>query len=537
VWGFILITNGSIYRGENFEGIALYVSNYPDVYSALPRSIEGKHIMHVQYGFQNRNSAIDLHLVKTPSKDGYNLKRTIDSRNVSMDESEIQKIFDAQNVRIQAVDDIKDTSLEKDLRKILATDIGQFTKNPSTCKNGSFVSYYPEITPVTSIGYCNTEYLLQGGKQEFIDGCILDANLDFVTQNSDCVAAFVPGKNASFSNGVFTGFYVMSDAHCTYCYAERNHLEPYPKRFVKIEPLRLYNDLRNWNINNHLPEEEREERRVAATVAAIDAVAVGALRLGKRTDVGAIYNRGQLITTLETCCKTKTKPVLTTKFLEYDPYLVELLKKSKTSLMFSITDFYIPERIDEFELGPVLHGCDTLWRIEQAKRYADAGVNTGLFIATDTVYKKSAAFYNRLDDYVSHKLKVQVLDAKITKKKQDVAEVITGRTWDELKGPLKTVSSGALFGKETFRQIGGYSFHGGKLKPDVVDPELERIIGANHGEKRMCNSNENNTWCGTCGLYNGFVKDTKEKKIVKKNKYFVRPKKDLNVKLGFDFGD
>jgi len=537
LWGFVLINNGSIYSGENFNVIALYVSNYPDVYSALPRSIDGKHLMHVQYGFQKRNSAIDLYLVKTPSKDGYNLKRTIDSRNVSLDESAIQYIFDTQNVRLQIVDDIKNSSLEKNLRKILATDIGQFTKNPSINKGWSLIDYYPEIIPVTSIGYSNPEYLLQGGKQEFIDGCVLDANLDFVTANADCIAAFVPGKHASFSDGKFIGFYVQSDAGCTYCYAERNHLEPYPKRFIQIEPLRLYNDLRNWNINNYLPKDMQEERRVAATVAA-GLGAVRVLRLGKRTDDGAIYNRTQLITTLETCIRTKTRPVLTTKFLEFDSHLVSLLKKSQISLMYSITDFYDSERIDEFEFGPVLHGCDTLWRIEQAKQYALAGVNTGLFIATDVVYKKSVAFYNKLDSFVNDKLKVQILDAKITKKSKGVPEVITGRTWDELKGPLRMVSSGNLFGKETFRQIGGYSKQGSKLKPDVIDPELERFIGANHGEKRLCNINSNNMWCGTCGIYNGFVKDTKEKKIIKmKNKYFTRGKKDLNGKLGFTFED
>ena len=70
---------GAVYQADGSTSVALY-NSYPDIYSALPPRLEGKHEMHIKYAFSNQHSSIDIYKI-APSSVDY-IKNNIRLKNI-----------------------------------------------------------------------------------------------------------------------------------------------------------------------------------------------------------------------------------------------------------------------------------------------------------------------------------------------------------------------------------------------------------------------------------------------------------------------
>jgi hypothetical protein len=149
---------GSIYRGERFQAVALY-NEYSDIYSALPKPMHGRHVMHVQYSYSNKTRSFDVYTIEELNAANLIVKKNLNSRNHSG--LDINKIFHAHNVLIETVSDIHYTRLEEELRNITALDISLFCRNDVKGIMGSTTRYFNKIIPFTKIAYSHPKYLLR----------------------------------------------------------------------------------------------------------------------------------------------------------------------------------------------------------------------------------------------------------------------------------------------------------------------------------------------------------------------------------------
>jgi len=507
-------------NGTNLQGLGLY-GKYSDIYTALPPSMKGEHLIHFKYEFEGKNKSIDIYAVDNYSNEHLDLKRKINTNaNASgITPQKVSEIFAKHNVQAEVVERLRDTPEEKELYRLAAFDLQNFCRNPAKNITGTSISYVPKIIPVTKVEYPTQEYYTKSGKAEFVDECPFKANLDFVLDDSECATSFVPmGPEASFDadKGIFTGFYDNTFGSCQYCYAASKHKRPYPKSFVKIDPDKLYCELKFGNYIDFNEKFSDEPVRI--------------LRLGKRTETGAKYNRPQLITTLETCIETGTKVVMPTKMLEFDPALVELIKKSRTQLLYSMTN------LDSLERGALMHGCSNEWRLDQAIKYKEAGVDVAVYLTLEVVYDTKPAFKELIRKCMDYNIKFQILGLRIPA--TDLAFAMTGRTWEQLKGRLRMAhqANSLLPGHAPENmQIGGYVQEGNNnLLPNSMNPYLRNLIGDNHGNIRGCYHNKLETICGKCFQGNGCIVPTKKMNIKLAKRYNKRDKEKTG-KLDFKF--
>jgi len=498
---------GSIYNGKDFTAIALY-NSYPDIYSALPPGLSGRHEKHVKYSFNNKQSSLDIYSIEPSSVD--RIKGVINLKNIfnTHKKIDIEGITARQNIRIESREELRDTQKFKDLQQMSVRDIGEFCREPASKPNTENpIIYVPKIVPITAVRYVNVKKPVTSGKSDYVD-CKLEANVDFEMAKGECVSAFPPmtglidSETPTFTGDKFIGFYHDKSGDCGYCYAAHHHLDPYPKTFVNIDPEQLYDILMHGNFTNYDDE--------------LFGKHVDVLRLGKRTEAGATYHRKQLVDLIEICIRAGTNIVIPTKYLEFDPQIVDLCYKAKANdvkimILHSIT------HLDDLERGPLLHGCDNKFRIEQNRLYAEAGVDASLYLMTELVYDTRQEHLDTIQYALDQGLTLQLLGARITKK--NVAERITGRTWEQLKGKLR-MEPYMHDGQMRMIQCGGYDLTGNtQLSPQVISPELLKLVDKNQGQVRLCHHTKAKEYCGACFLSKGFIKNFKEKKTSNPKRY------------------
>jgi len=477
---------GAIYRGRDSIAAAIYGS-YGDIYSALPKPMTGKHVMHVSYGFENRRQSVDIYSVKDVdyiSKRIFSSKRVVNEFSISKD---ISNVISRQNVCFEILEDIKGTSVEKWLKDSVVRDIELYCKKPAKVSGQSLPDkYVTEIIPVTFAKYSAPKELLTSGKADFVE-CMLEANLDFATRDAKCITSFVPSTgNYSFDGEKFTGLFEDIYSECLYCYAWHQHKRSFPKSLITFEKKQLVDELVNGRFKGFSGEYYGKKVKI--------------LRFGKRTETGSISTRPQFVTALEACIEAGTIPIIPTKFLEFDSLLVDLLKHSKAKLLYS-------EGLDDLESGALKYGFDNDWRLEQAIKYRQAGVDSSIYLALDMVHTNILTGNHPREQHILEMAKkfnmpVQLLGMRIPNK--NLAIPMTGKSWNQLIG-IETYRG--MHG-ETF---GGYVFTGNTtLTPNVVNPEIEQMVGSNHGNIRACHHDKNTTLCGSCFAHKGFKIKTKE---------------------------
>ncbi len=489
---------GSIYHCSGKEIVTVF-SKYSDVQVALPPPMKGKYLAHVTYTYGNVSQSVDVYLVDKVLKENLEVKRDLDIQNVhfgekpSLDRKIRDETIKNHNMHFEILQDLRGSKLEDEIMTVVARDVHAYEKPPAKSRLFSPTTYSSEIIPVTIVDYVDKDCknsLLQSGKADFVPGCDLEANIDF---SQGCIAGWVEGKYLTFKptwnpvTETFVGFLNNKYEECGYCYKGYGH-KTFPKTFVDIVGRKdqLVYELLTGDFTNFDGK--------------IFGRKVDVLRGGKTTEVGSIYTRPQLITTFEAAIETVTKFVFPTKYLEFDPALLEYMKNPLINVLFSVSS------VGFLEPGPNRDGKTVKWRLEQARQYRERGANVGLFLMMDYVYGKKSkdeeivAYANRYN--------IPVIPLQQTVTNKDVAMAMTGRTWDELIQPWGQHS---IDGKI----IGGYRKKGNTgLIPAVFNSDLTKLLGNNSNPVfsgcAHTEGAEGLTYCAGCGFRKGNIVKTEK---------------------------
>jgi hypothetical protein len=263
-----------------------------------------------------------------------------------------------------------------------------------------------------------TELKLVKGKADFVrrqkkdktieDVCICKDNADFafacigqvdgsllqeVIRNNGCY-----DKDKIFQHKQTVGI----DKRCEYCYARR-------KNWGKVIPKIIGEKTRQ--------QFEEEKPKI--------------VRIGKNTECGHYFYNKQLIQFLELCREYKTSIIFPTKMLEFNKEIANLLKDTNSVVNYSICN-------DSFEKGACSQGFTNAWRIEQAKRYADAGVNITATLTCDVTNSlegnlKYGFAINEILKAREQGLTLRLLPLRLYSKK--LCFTATGRKWEDIIMP------------------------------------------------------------------------------------------------------
>jgi len=229
---------------------------------------------------------------------------------------------------------------------------------------------------------------------------------------------------------------------------------------------------------------------------------VDRLRFGKRTEAASSLTLPQFMKTLEVCAETGTQGVIPTKFLKYDPEVAGLLKRTDSVVLYSIG-------WDEFERGAVSWGCSNNWRLEQAVKYGESGVNTGLYLMVSDPVKypngRDHEVIRFVEEHKENLAGVQLLPMRY--KAKILASGLGMVHWDDAKsdkGLLALLDS----------HIGAFEVVGGELNPKEFNEFWLDLIGNNRGFYRMCHHTSEHVWCGGCFTKPGLSIDEKRVQVM-----------------------
>jgi hypothetical protein len=477
---------GRIYQGKNSSFVAVY-NTFSDVYVAAPPSLKGKakRIAHVAYSNGGCRNGIDI--FRTTRR--LNLKSQLEGIELNLP----IRIGDVDGRRLRSVDKKQDVGYEfislpakqmREIKKLVNADIEAFCERPAKRTGQGGVKCYPKIIPKTAARYI--EYspdwgMLTSGKQEFVGNCILEANLDF---SKGCLTGWRPaaeGGEASFDGTTFKNFFLDPSSECDYCYAESKH-KTFPKTIYRMDKDRLREELLGGARLVYGSDETYGKR-------------VQVLRLGKRTEAGSLFTRDALVSALEVCLETGTKTIFPTKFLRFDSTIAELLKRTHSTTLFSMG-------WDEREKGAQAHGCDNDFRVRQAIKYNEAGVNSSLYLLIHPNAPPTTRDRSLIEVAKNHNLPIQLLPERFKSKVK--MKRATGMDWDIAKKPLcgKRFSGISIASDE---YAGTYKVSAGSSIPEVIHPAWRSIIGNNNELVRMCHHNSETVWCGGCFAEDGAI--------------------------------
>lgn len=497
----------SIYIGESGrEYLAIYTF-FPDIYRAPPPSAsDSLRVAHADYSYEGFRRGIDIFLIKTYLKerrDVGNHEASLYGTDLNFRELDYKRAISLTG-KLEFVDvrnDIKYDMLagfehKEEVLNLIRRDVLEFCEEEARKPTGTRIELVEEIKPKMILREIKQKELLRGGKQEYVPSCGLDANLDF---SYGCISGMV--------NGGFLDVF----AECDYCYSVYNH-KTFSKYIVHIDKEQLIEELKGgygkqWFKNGTMLNGP-----------------VSVLRLGKRTESGSKYTLDKLVTTLEACQEAGTRAVMPTKYLEFNKEIAELFKRTKSSLLYSIG-------WDELERGACSHGCNNEFRIEQAIKFKEAGVNPIIYLLIDLPYPPTKRELDIIKKAEEQKLRIQLLPVRMGD--SETALKITGKAWGNLKKPLSHLQL-ALKGISYDVCGGGYASNAGTLIAQEKDPYWLKLVGNNKGNVRMCHHDEKETYCGNCFLKGGFIIPTKQVDIKyahvrKANWKRKRPNKNLKL--------
>lgn len=251
----------------------------------------------------------------------------------------------------------------------------------------------PKYSKGLKITSGKAEYIqMRNEKGEYEPVCLCDYNIDL---SPGCIS------NTHCS----TGQRSATRHNCEYCYARRtNYHEAKPYAHDKAALKGIEQDI----VDNKIKY----------------------IRLGKKVECGNKENRSLLLKILDIGGKHDVQFIFPTKYLEFNKTVGKILKETNSVLGFSAGR-------DESEKGACSYGCDNEFRLKQAQKYLDYGVNTTIKIVTDVTVcpeeaKKNGWFaWKVLNDFPLDR--VEILPVRI--KAKDFARKSTGESWTSLQGP------------------------------------------------------------------------------------------------------
>lgn len=502
---------GCIYKGKKQTYLGIYSSFHSDLYAKLPPEFKDcKQMSHIKYNKGKRNGGIDIFLInplKHNPKKIININKIVSytsekeiflkslnkkQNSIKINKTDLQNSDKDYSIQFDIIKDFKEYA--QDVMNLCRADIKIFCKNNFSKNNlETSINYVKEIIPLTKIRKITKKRILEGGKQEFFPECHLQANIDF---GDGCISSWIPEKDASFDGEFFKGYFSYPWGECNYCYAKQKH-GSFPKRIFEIDSKRLKEEL----LGDCYLKFKKDEKLGKP---------VEILRFGKRTEPWTPFTKDNFILTLETMTKTKTKGIITTKFLPFDKEITNLIKKTNSVLLYCIGWDFV-------ETGAQKYGCNNKWRLEQTIKYREAGINAlpYLLISAHKPPEK------REKEILDLNIPLQLLPIRF--KSKELVTKITGESWEYLKN--KDITNRRLF-PEGYEYQGSYDFISGELACSKIHKDWLNIIKDNNKNIRICHHNNENFFCGGCFQEKGVIKEM-DKKIIKRNYKWKRAKKQI----------
>lgn len=356
-------------------------------------------------------------------------------------------------------------------------------------RRGAKKEYVSRIVPVTKLERIHPERILTGGKAEFVPQCFLEANIDFM---NGCLTSWIPGEKGNLVGEDFTDCFSYPWGDCDYCYANRKH-RSFPKTFYEFDQQRLLEELKGGARLKFGSEEEVGRP-------------IDVLRFGKRTEPWTPFTSDEFSQTLEAMLVTGTRGVITTKFLPFSHDVAELLRRTKSILLYSIGP-------NEIELGTIEHGCDNEFRLEQARKYNEAEVTSALYLLFHPVFPPTEENLRVINFARENRIPLQILPMRLINR--DLAQRVispfvgnqTGSLWDLLKDTDDPAQISAL---PVAHYENTYYLQSGVLIPKIssIHEYWTELVGENKGRIRMCHHDEDLTYCGGCFCNPGSITET-----------------------------
>jgi len=197
------------------------------------------------------------------------------------------------------------------------------------------------------------------------------------------------------------------------------------------------------------------------------------LRLGKNVECGHKKTRAQLYQVLEYCVKYNLRPVVTSKLLEFDKRVADLVIASRGVVHISLGD-------DTLETGAVRQGATNRWRLAQAIRYKRYGAPVQVRIVSDVTLAMNE-FHERVFEHMGSR-GILLTPLHYTNK-SDFAHYHQDITWDEAK------------------KTGLFSYTHGDLRPNKIHKDWAKV-------KERCGTVAGKEYCNNCVGKIGFNKKT-----------------------------
>jgi hypothetical protein len=464
----------SLYAGKEGRTYLAIYTFFHDIYRAAPPSAnDSLHVAHVDYSYDHYRRGIDVYELNSPVPFGdIQVKRVISH----VDRERLANADQRFNVKYEIAGSHPH---KKEFLDLIRQDIVDFCKKEAKRKTETWIKEVEKITPKVEFRTIHPKFLLMGGKQEYVPSCILEANLDL---SYGCIAGMVNG-------------YLDVYAECEECYAIYNH-KTFSKYLVGFDKEQLREELRGGCKLNGGKGDELGRK-------------VSILRHGKRTESGSKVTLEQLMIALETCAEEGVRSVMPTRYLKFDKEVARLFIESKSVLQPSIA-------YDQTARGACSYGCDNEFRIEQAIKFHEAGVQTVPYLMIDLPHPPTERDMYILKEAEKRNMPVQLLPVRIPSKR--VAKIVTGMSWEDLKKDMHSRQFKIKGVREEGIQLGGgYKSKDGKLVAQEKDSFWKNLVGNNTGRVRMCHHDDKETYCGGCFVRKGFITKTQPIDIKYKN--------------------
>jgi hypothetical protein len=376
------------------------------------------------------------------------------------------------------------SALEKELFMADRADIAEYCgDNPAKKPRGTKTTIVDKIIPKTEIKYMIPANMITGGKQWTVKECKLEGNWD---GGKGCLTGFIPGpEGGRFDGTFFYNCFSIPTAECNYCYSYRQH-KSFPKSIHKPDKPRL-----------------KEEMLGAATLDFEREIPLGKvldiLRMGKRIEPWTPFTQEGFIDCLEVCAELGTRPVITTKFLPFMPEYINLFRQSNPAILYAIG-------YDEFERGACAWGRTNKWRIEQALKWREVGIDSWFYLliadANAEITPREKEILH-ISDF-GRKIPIQLLP--ITYKKSEVFKNMTERDWYEVRVTGRNKDVGVFDFADP-----PYETEQKALRVRRIHNDYLGLINDNKGRIRMCHHNTDFVYCGGCSHYPGAIYDLNNK--------------------------
>lgn len=216
------------------------------------------------------------------------------------------------------------------------------------------------------------------------------------------------------------------------------------------------------------------------------------VRIGKNVECGHPFYIPTLINFLKLCEKYQTQIIFPTKMLPFEKEVSNYLIKASGALHYSIG-------ADRFEEGAVTQGFTNQWRIEQAKKYHDAGMNTDLTIVCDLTSslednaKVGFSVMDALEASRRYGIPARFIPIRIGSNK--LAKEITGHTMKELRNTQPSLPGYELEKSGLWMKRGNNDIY-----PTRLHPDFQGLYDSGIGICGAIGEEEN---CDDCNLCSG----------------------------------